>query len=125
MDELARRYREKLRDYCFETPEEAAEQGIDDFMLREAEGGTSLEMPYTMRRAAESAVESRAATAKMEDEESSDGESTSDTPYYNDVVLDIDLFVGESRLSRTHSSRLSVARSTGLLGETGLGRRRC
>lgn len=123
MEELARRYRARLRGYRFESPEEAAGQGMESFLLREAEGGTSLETPYTMRRAAEGAGGQRSAAAEAEEEEeSSFGENTSDTPYYGDIVLDIDLFVGGRQIVDDSQITLVRGEKYGLVGRNGIGK---
>ncbi|KAI5150169.1 ATP-binding cassette, subfamily F, member 3 [Enteropsectra breve] len=122
LHELIDSYRMKLRDFPFATKEEAAEQGVENYTLADNEQYSALETPYTMKQHAKIKHVEKDEDEDYVEEDSSEGESSSETPFYGDLQLDMDLFVKGKQI--IDNSTITITRNAkyGLVGRNGIGK---
>ncbi|KAI4291868.1 ATP-binding cassette, subfamily F, member 3 [Pancytospora philotis] len=124
LEELMGSYAAKLKGYPFASAAEAEAEGVLDYVLEEKEEFTALDTPYTMRQTVRREASSAAGPAAWEEEESSEAQSSDamETPFYDDIVLDIDLFNRGKQI--VDNSRVTLVRNEkyGLVGRNGIGK---
>lgn len=121
--ELKQLYKEKLQNYRFNNEAEALEQGITPFLLAEKDEFTALESPYTMRHASKAKhVLTKDTVEYIEEESSSEAISSEDAPFYDDIILNMDLFVKGKQI--IDNAQLTLVRNEkyGLVGRNGVGK---
>ena len=122
LDELKKNYRDKLESFPFETKEEGLTEGILNCKIAEKEEFTALETPYTMKQKTKKKAAENTKSKEFVEEDSSEGESTDEDPYYGDIMLNMDLFVKGKQI--IDDSQITIVRNEkyGLVGRNGIGK---
>lgn len=119
---LKKTYLEELGKYPFDSEKEAAEMGVENFVLEERDEFTALESPFTFKSyAAKEQPQAQSRSVFVEDE-SSAGESTDDNCFYGDIRMDMDLFINGRQIVDDCVVTLVRNGKYGLVGRNGIGK---
>jgi len=123
LEELKASYRKRLRDFPFESPEEALALGMTEYVLAEPNEYRALDSPYIMKAEKVHKISTADSKAEYVEEESSDSVSSGGDPFYGDIYLDnIDLFVAGRQILDGASVVIQRNRKYGLIGRNGIGK---
>ncbi|KAM0680039.1 ATP-binding cassette sub- F member 3 [Glugoides intestinalis] len=122
-DDMKEKFLEALKDYPFESTEEAEKLGMLQFTLEKKDEYTALETPFSFRTTSKSKKSSTLSSTFIE-EESSSGESTDDESafYGEEIKMDLDLFVNNKLIVDDCSISLTRNHKYGLVGRNGIGK---
>lgn len=122
IEELKKSYIHALADYPFESTEEGQKLGLEAVKLEEKDEFTALESPFSFKTFKTVAVEKRNAQSSYIEEASSEGESTDDECFYDDIKMEMDLFVNGKQIVDDCEMTLVRNRKYGLVGRNGIGK---
>lgn len=120
--ELKKAYLEGLSKYPFDNKEEAMEMGIENFVLAERDEFTALESPFTFRSYGVKTQLQTQSQGVFTEDESSEGESTDDNCFYDDIRMDMDLFINGRQIVDGCAVTLTRNGKYGLVGRNGIGK---
>lgn len=123
VSELKEKFIEALRDYPFESEEDALKLGMKHFVVQRRDEYTALETPYTFRTVAQS-KKTTGQTFHNYEEESVSEESMDDDPifYGEEIKMSIDLFVNNKLIVEDCDLTLTRNQKYGLVGRNGIGK---
>ena len=122
VSDLKQCYIDSLSNYPFESEEEAVSIGLSKFNLNPKDTFTALESPFKFKTIHQKLkLENKKKT--FIEEESSEGESTdNENAYYDDIEIELDLFVNNKLIVENSPICLIRNKKYGLVGRNGIGK---
>lgn len=122
IDELKKKNQAALEKYPFESEEEALAKGIENCTIKPKDSYTALETPFkfkTIKKTVKKEVKKKAFVEAI----SSEGESTdNENAYYDDIKMEMDLFVNNRLIVENSEVVLIRNKKYGLVGRNGIGK---
>lgn len=120
--DLHKEYKAALENYPFETEEEALSIGMSKFTIYPKDSYTALESPFKFKTIRQ-LVKSESKKKAFVEEESSEGISTdNENAYYDDIKMELDLFVNNKLIVENSPICLIRNKKYGLVGRNGIGK---
>lgn len=120
--DLQESYKNSLKNYPFESEEEALSLGLKNFTICPKDSYTALESPFKFKTIRQiQKLENKRNTFIEED--SSEGESTdNENAFYDDIKINLDLFVNNKLIVENSPLCLIRNKKYGLVGRNGIGK---
>lgn len=114
-------YNNLLRDFPFDCASEPENMGISHYKLTKQDTFTALESPFTFREFKHVQTTETKANSYV-DEESSSGVSSDDSIYYDNIKMEMDLFVKGFQIVDNSEATLIRNCKYGFVGRNGIGK---